>query len=74
MRELDRITFDPEVMQGQACIRGMRIPVSLIINLLAHGKSHDDILSEYPDLEAADITQSLEYATFLTREDTAALI
>ncbi len=74
MRELDRITFVPEVMQGQACIRGMRIPVSLIINLLAHGKSYGDILSEYPDLEPADITQSLEYAAFLAREDTAILI
>lgn len=74
MRELDRITFDPEVMQGQACIRGLRIPVSLIINLLAHGKAHSDILSEYPDLEADDITQSLEYAAVLTREDTAVLL
>ena len=74
MPALDRITFDPEVMQGQACVRGLRIPVSLIINLLAHGKSHADILSEYPDLEAADITQSLEYAALLTREDTAVLL
>ena len=74
MRKLDRITFDPEIMQGQACIRGMRIPVSLVINLLAHGKSRAEILSEYPDLEPADISQSLEYAAFLTKEDTAVLL
>lgn len=74
LSKLDRITFNPEVMQGQACIRGMRIPVSLVINLLAHGKSHSNILSEYPDLEPADITQSLEYAAFLTREETAVLL
>ena len=70
MRDLNRITFDPEVMQGQACIRGMRIPVSLVVNLLAHGKSKNDILAEYPALEPKDISQSLEYAAQLSRETT----
>ena len=60
MDELDRITFDANIMQGQACIRGMRIPVSLVVNLLAHGKSRNDILGEYPALEPKDISQSLE--------------
>jgi uncharacterized protein (DUF433 family) len=55
MTELDRITFDPHIMNGQACIRGMRIPVSLVVNLVAHGKTNDNILAEYPDLEAEDI-------------------
>jgi len=59
----DRITFDAEIMAGQACIRGMRIPVSLIMNLVAHGKQMDEILEEYPDLEAEDIRQALEYAS-----------
>ena len=68
MRELDRITFDPKVMQGQACIRGMRIPVSLVLNLLAHKKSEEDILCEYPDLEPEDIRQSLVYASWLARD------
>ena len=64
----DRITFDPQVMAGQACVRGMRIPVSLIVNLVAHGKQVVDILEEYPDLESEDIQQALEYAAWLTRE------
>jgi uncharacterized protein (DUF433 family) len=61
----DRITFDPNIMDGQACIRGMRIPVSLIVNLVAHGKSVEEILEEYPDLEPEDIKQALEYAAWL---------
>ena len=69
MRELNRITFDSNIMQGQACIRGMRIPVSLVVNLLAHGKSTNDILAEYPDLEPQDISQALEYAANVTREE-----
>ena len=68
MLGFDRITFDPQVMAGQACIRGMRIPVSLIVNLVAHGSSPEQILEEYPDLEAGDIQQALEYASWLARE------
>ncbi|MEW6007283.1 MAG: DUF433 domain-containing protein [bacterium] len=49
--DFDRITFNRHIMAGQACIRGMRIPVSLIVNLVAHGKSVAEILEEYPDLE-----------------------
>lgn len=64
----DRITFDQSIMGGQACIRGMRIPVSLIVNLVAKGKSIDDIIAEYPDLEPDDIHQALEYAAWLARE------
>ena len=68
MLGLDRITFDPQIMAGQACIRGIRIPVSLVINLLANGMSADEILQEYPDLEPEDIRQSLAYASWLTRD------
>ena len=68
MQGFDRITFERHIMGGQACIRGMRIPVSLILNLLAHGKQAPDILAEYPDLEAEDIQQALEYAAWLARE------
>ena len=49
-------------MAGQACIRGMRITVSLIVNLVAHGKTNAEILSEYPDLEAEDVKAALLYA------------
>jgi uncharacterized protein (DUF433 family) len=68
MLGFDRITFRPDILAGQACIRGMRIPVSLIVNLVAHGKQVNEILEEYPDLEAEDIRESLEYASWLTRE------
>lgn len=64
----ERITFDPLIMGGQACIRGMRITVSLIVNLVAKGKSIESIIVEYPDLEPDDIHQALEYAAWLTRE------
>ena len=69
MLELDRITFNPRIMAGQACIRGMRIPVSLVINLVANGKPTKEILAEYPDLEPEDIRQCLLYAAWLTREE-----
>lgn len=57
----DRITFDPRIMSGRACIRGMRIPVSVIVGQVAHGATVDEILRDYPDLEPEDIQQALEY-------------
>jgi len=65
---LDRITIDPEVMNGQACIRDTRITVSLILRLLAQGKSIKDILEYYPELEEEDIKQALDYAAYLASE------
>lgn len=64
-----RITFDPQIMGGRACIRGMRIPVSLIVGQIAHGATFDEILEGYPDLEKEDIQAALEYAAWLTREE-----
>lgn len=64
-----RITFDPRIMGGRACIRGMRITVSLVVNLVANGMTIEEILREYPDLEAEDIKQALQYAAFLAREE-----
>jgi uncharacterized protein (DUF433 family) len=63
LKQLDRITFNSKIMAGQACIRGMRIPVSLILNLPI-----EEILEEYPDLEREDIHQCLLYASWLARE------
>jgi uncharacterized protein (DUF433 family) len=51
---------------GQACIRGMRLPVSLVVNLIANCMAEPEILAEYPDLEAEDIRQALRYAAWLT--------
>lgn len=64
----DRITFHPKMMGGRACIRGMRIPVSVIVKQIAHGASFDEILADYPDLEREDIQQALDYAAWLTTE------
>ncbi len=66
---LDRITFDPQIMGGRACIRGMRIPVSLIVRQIAHGASFEEILEGYPDLEHEDIRQAIEYAAWLTQDE-----
>ena len=65
----DRITFEPKIMGGRACIRGMRIPVSVIVGQIAHGATVEQILDEYPDLEREDVTQALEYAAWLTQEE-----
>lgn len=64
----DRITFDPQIMGGRACIRGMRIPVSVIVSQVAHGATITEILDDYPDLEREDVAQALEYAAWLTKE------
>ena len=56
-------------MGGRACIRGMRITVSLILNLVSNGMSTEEILREYPDLEAEDIQQTLSYAAALASEE-----
>jgi uncharacterized protein (DUF433 family) len=65
----DRITFDPKIMGGRACVRGMRIPVSVIMGQLAHGATEAEILADYPDLEPEDIKQAMEYAAWLTQEE-----
>jgi uncharacterized protein (DUF433 family) len=64
----DRISFDPDILGGKACIRGMRISASLIVNLVANGMSVEQILDEYPDLEAEDIEQALRYAAWTTKD------
>ncbi|HEC67186.1 MAG TPA: DUF433 domain-containing protein, partial [bacterium] len=64
-----RITFNSNMMGGQACIRGMRIPVSLVVNLIANEMTTDEIIKEYPDLEPEDIKEALQYASWLTREE-----
>ena len=68
MRKLDRITIDPSVMGGKACIRGMRVTVGMVIGLLAAGRSHAEILEAYPYLEREDIDQSLAYAAWRLEE------
>jgi len=62
MNYLARITFNPNQCGGRPCIRGMRIRVKDILDLVAAGASHAEILADHPDLEADDIKASLEYA------------
>lgn len=73
MLGFDRITFAPDVMGGRACIRGMRITVSLIVNLVANGMNTKEILTDYPYLESDDIHQALAYAAWLADESVHAL-
>jgi uncharacterized protein (DUF433 family) len=65
----DRITFETGIMGGRACIRGMRITVALVVNLVANGMSTEEIIREYPDLESHDIRQALQYASALANEE-----
>ena len=65
---MDRITVNPEIMGGQPCIRGLRIPVSIIVRLVAAGKTNKQILEDYAELEEGDIKQSLKYAAWVTSE------
>ncbi len=69
MELFERITFDPKIMGGRACIRGMRIPVSVIVGQIAHGATVDEILADYPDLEPEDVQEALEYAAWLAQEE-----
>jgi uncharacterized protein (DUF433 family) len=62
MSELYRITIRPEQCAGRPCIRGLRIRVKDVLDLLAAGASHEEILADYPYLEPGDITAALEYA------------
>ena len=68
MSELDRITINPHQCGGRPCIRGLRIRVSDILDLLAAGASHEEILEDYPFLEQRDIQACLEYAAYLCTE------
>ena len=67
--KFDRITFDSQIMGARACIRGMRIPVSVIVRQIAHGAAAAEILKGYPDLEREDIQQAIEYAAWLSEEE-----
>lgn len=68
METLDRITFNPAVMGGKPCIRGMRITVGAVVGMLSVGRNAEDILAEYPALEGKDIEQALAYAAWRAEE------
>jgi uncharacterized protein (DUF433 family) len=68
MPKFDRITFDPNVMGGKPCIRGMRVTVGTIVGLIASGATPEEILADYPYLEAEDIPAALSYAAWRSEE------
>ena len=74
MEKFTRITFDPAVMGGKACIRGLRVTVGTVVGLLATGRSHEEILKAYPYLEREDIDQALAYAAWRVEEREVALV
>jgi len=65
---IDRITFDPNVMGGKPCLRGLRVTVGMIVGLIASGCTHEQILADYPYLEPDDITAALTYAAWRAQE------
>ena len=70
----DRITHDPAVMGGRACLRGLRITVALVVDLVADGLSAEELLREYPDLERGDVRQALRCAASLAGEEVRPLV
>ena len=68
MEQLDRITQQPEMMGGKACVRGMRITVGMIVGQIGVGHSIEEILADYPYLEREDIMQALRYAAWRSEE------
>ena len=68
MKNLDRIAFNPDVMGGKPCLRGLRVTVGTVVGLLASGHSNAEILQLYPYLEQEDIQQALAYAAWRVEE------
>jgi uncharacterized protein (DUF433 family) len=68
MDKLSRITFDPKVMGGKPCIRGLRVTVGTIVGLVAAGHSFGEILKAYPYLEEEDVREALAYAAWRVEE------
>jgi uncharacterized protein (DUF433 family) len=64
----ERISIDPKVCHGQACVRGTRIPVHQVVHMLAAGDSIDAVLNEYPSLKRPDVLACLDYAASLAEE------
>ena len=68
MPELDRITIQHDVCMGQPCIRGMRITVSVLLKMLAAGKSDAEIIAAYTEIETEDIRQAMQYAAWIVSD------
>lgn len=73
MEKLDRITVAPNICLGQPTLRGMRITVTVVLKMLAGGKSVEDVLQAYPELEAEDVRQAMRYAAWVVSDQIPAL-
>lgn len=73
MPKLERITFNPAVMGGKPCLRGLRVTVGTIVGLVAAGKTRDEILRLYPYLETGDIDEAMAYAAWRVEEQEVAV-
>ena len=74
MGQLNRITQQPDVMGGKACIRGMRVTVGMVVGQIGAGHSVDEVLADYPYLEREDILQALRYAAWRSEEREVILV
>ncbi len=74
MNQFERITQQPAVMAGKACIRGMRVTVGMVVSQIAVGRSVDDVLADYPYLEREDVMQALRYAAWRADEREVLLV
>jgi uncharacterized protein (DUF433 family) len=68
MSQFERITMNPLVMGGRACVRGMRVTVGMIVGQIGAGHSVDEVLADYPYLEREDVMQALRYASWRAEE------
>jgi len=73
MEKMDRITVDPKICLGQPTLRGTRITVSVVLKMLAGGKSVEDVRRAYPELEAEDVQQAMQYAAWVVSDQMPAL-
>ena len=73
MENLDRITIDPNICLGQPTLRGMRITVGVVLKMLAGGKSIEDVIKAYPEIEAEDVHQAMQYAAWVVSDQIPAI-
>ncbi|MBP7053800.1 MAG: DUF433 domain-containing protein [Phycisphaerae bacterium] len=73
MEKLDRVTIDPNVCLGQPTLHGTRITVSVVLKMLAGGKSVQEVLAAYPELETEDVQQAMRYAAWVVSDQLSAL-
>jgi len=73
LEKLDRITINPDICLGQPTIRGMRITVSVILKMLGGGKSIEEVIKAYPELEVEDVYQSIRYAAWIVSDQIHAI-